>query len=516
MAVIPERIQLARGTAAAWTASNPVLLAGEAGWESDTGQMKVGDGVTYWTSLPYSIVSGTFDPTTYPAYVTNKSRSSTRLGDVSLYNKKASNSRHLRAGVGRARASQHHAQVVIGDSLSAGCIQGLAAPYGFDRANAWPISMRNELARHGAPIAGTGWVQMTDGNIGQDSRLSFTGTWSNAQLNYSFTTTAFDTVTFTPDMGGSYISVWVYDPGTGAGAYPFNISLNGAVVGGTLTSITGSAVFRTRTVAATVKTGDTITVTAGTNGLYIGGIRVWNPNGTEVHNIAQSSSQASGTGGRAWSDFSAANTLGFDWINAGGVSRTVVDGVLNSGSNILQSATAAFNDGDLGRQVFLTAGPGIQTLVSNTAYITGITDATHVTLSANAAANVTTQTVQIGADPSMVHIALGQNDLSGGASIPTTTTAITNIAAKFPNSDVALHVLAQPATSSIPAATYDAYVSALYDLADTLGCWLFDHRDREGVHTDVEAMHLSGDNLVHQNSAAYAAIGAAVALELLT
>jgi hypothetical protein len=53
MAVIPERIQLARGTAAAWTAANPVLLAGEAGFESDTGQLKFGDGATAWNSLTY-------------------------------------------------------------------------------------------------------------------------------------------------------------------------------------------------------------------------------------------------------------------------------------------------------------------------------------------------------------------------------------------------------------------------------------------------------------------------------
>jgi hypothetical protein len=54
MAIIPERIQLARGTAAAWTAANPVLLAGEVGWESDTGYLKFGDGVTAWTSLLYN------------------------------------------------------------------------------------------------------------------------------------------------------------------------------------------------------------------------------------------------------------------------------------------------------------------------------------------------------------------------------------------------------------------------------------------------------------------------------
>ena len=47
-------IQFRRGTAAAWTAANPILADGEAGCENDTGKFKIGNGVTVWTSLPYS------------------------------------------------------------------------------------------------------------------------------------------------------------------------------------------------------------------------------------------------------------------------------------------------------------------------------------------------------------------------------------------------------------------------------------------------------------------------------
>lgn len=48
-----QHIQLRRDTAATWTAVNPVLRAGEAGYESDTRRLKVGDGTTAWNSLPY-------------------------------------------------------------------------------------------------------------------------------------------------------------------------------------------------------------------------------------------------------------------------------------------------------------------------------------------------------------------------------------------------------------------------------------------------------------------------------
>lgn len=42
-----------RGTAALWTARNPVLAAGEVGYETDTKKTKMGDGATAWASLAY-------------------------------------------------------------------------------------------------------------------------------------------------------------------------------------------------------------------------------------------------------------------------------------------------------------------------------------------------------------------------------------------------------------------------------------------------------------------------------
>jgi len=47
------RIQLRKGLASAWTNTNPVLLSGEPGYESDTGKLKIGDGFSRWNVLPY-------------------------------------------------------------------------------------------------------------------------------------------------------------------------------------------------------------------------------------------------------------------------------------------------------------------------------------------------------------------------------------------------------------------------------------------------------------------------------
>ena len=51
---IQTRLQMRRDTAANWTSLNPVLLAGEIGFESDTRKMKFGDGTSTWTELHYA------------------------------------------------------------------------------------------------------------------------------------------------------------------------------------------------------------------------------------------------------------------------------------------------------------------------------------------------------------------------------------------------------------------------------------------------------------------------------
>lgn len=46
-------IQMRRGTAAEWTAANPLLAQGEIGTELDTHKWKCGDGTLHWNVLPY-------------------------------------------------------------------------------------------------------------------------------------------------------------------------------------------------------------------------------------------------------------------------------------------------------------------------------------------------------------------------------------------------------------------------------------------------------------------------------
>ena len=60
---VNTQLQFRRGTAAQWTSTNPVLAAGEFGYETDTGKAKIGNGSTAWTSLAYAITGEVGDIT---------------------------------------------------------------------------------------------------------------------------------------------------------------------------------------------------------------------------------------------------------------------------------------------------------------------------------------------------------------------------------------------------------------------------------------------------------------------
>ena len=50
---VNTRLQVRRGSGELWTSVNPTLYAGEIGYETNTGKLKIGDGLTTWTSLDY-------------------------------------------------------------------------------------------------------------------------------------------------------------------------------------------------------------------------------------------------------------------------------------------------------------------------------------------------------------------------------------------------------------------------------------------------------------------------------
>ena len=61
-------MQQKRATASRWTSLNPILLAGEIGFETDTNKIKIGDG-SHWNDLSYIVgagITGSYQPLTTP------------------------------------------------------------------------------------------------------------------------------------------------------------------------------------------------------------------------------------------------------------------------------------------------------------------------------------------------------------------------------------------------------------------------------------------------------------------
>lgn len=50
---VKTTFQFKRGKASKWQELNPILNAGEPGFEIDTGKLKIGNGVTPWNELVY-------------------------------------------------------------------------------------------------------------------------------------------------------------------------------------------------------------------------------------------------------------------------------------------------------------------------------------------------------------------------------------------------------------------------------------------------------------------------------
>jgi len=81
---VNTQLQVRRGSASQWTSANPTLAAGEFGFESDTGKIKVGTGSTAWTSLAYAGMSASSTET-----LTNKTvalDSNTVSGTIAQFN----------------------------------------------------------------------------------------------------------------------------------------------------------------------------------------------------------------------------------------------------------------------------------------------------------------------------------------------------------------------------------------------------------------------------------------------
>lgn len=240
-----------------------------------------------------------------PSYA--PSTATTFLPAFSAYNFKPSNTRKLRAGLGRAATGGICEIACIGDSLTAGATSTTT----WERLNSWPMKMRDELVRHGITDGGTGMVRNLDGATAFDARWSYSGVWNASFKTFTFIAAA-GSATFTTDKAGDRVTVGYYDDAGSPGG-TFTVSVNGAVGGAGFATVTnsGAAGWKQVTLSAAIAVGQTVVITRTAGTVYLRGTSVWNSTGgLLVHNIAQSGSAADGTGTDKWEDASAIDRLG--------------------------------------------------------------------------------------------------------------------------------------------------------------------------------------------------------------
>lgn len=122
------KIQFRRGTASEWNLANPILSQGEAGFETDTGRFKVGNGLTPWNSLVYS--SGVTGPTGSTPTVTIGTTTTLNPGvNASVANSGTATAAILNFGIPQGATGPQGIQGPTGPTGPTGA-QGITGPTG--------------------------------------------------------------------------------------------------------------------------------------------------------------------------------------------------------------------------------------------------------------------------------------------------------------------------------------------------------------------------------------------------
>ena len=177
------KIQLRRDTAANWTSANPTLSAGELGYESDTDKVKVGDGITAWTSLTY-LIDGTAGAETDPI-----------VGAVSGI-VKADGAGNISAA---SAGTDYQAPLTSGVDYQAPLVSGTSIK---------TINGSSILGSGDLTVAGAGGIALTDLSIGADAGASGQGgvAYDNTTGIFTYTPPSIPTDTSELTNNAGYIT----------------------------------------------------------------------------------------------------------------------------------------------------------------------------------------------------------------------------------------------------------------------------------------------------------------------
>jgi len=242
-----------RGTASAWTTTNPVLGDGELGLESDTGKIKFGNGAAVWSALPYAIPGGSGLQT----------RDSTGAWQ---------GFRNAMANAGNETLRW----LAIGDSITEGT--GVTS-----RADTWPIIVAEKLraAYPSLPQASpNGWTPIVQASSTLASHWTLAGSYTTT-ATFGFrgnaTATLNANATITGTVVGTSIDVW-HAKGTSSGT--FTVKVDGVQVGGSYggTAAATSSGYKQRVSLGAAGSHTVVITNNSAAAVYITGVTVFNGN----------------------------------------------------------------------------------------------------------------------------------------------------------------------------------------------------------------------------------------------
>lgn len=267
------------------------------------------------------------------------------------YNWKASNTRKTRAALGRARSGLGVTNFLfVGDSATEGKMDAT----NFNRLKAWPVELRSALAAVGIPAAGDGMVLGGSSVAPYDTRVTFTGTWTQ-NLGYASSVVNGATATWTFITSNTHFDVW-----SSGVSGQFTIKIDGGAVVATVNP-TGAATWVKTTVSTTAGVHSITITKTNTTATGIKAVNAYSASGVLVHNVA-----ASGWSAGDWNSF----TL---WYQHGGAVEVMLPDAsvdtlflcLGANDIALQSKTPAQTVASLSQYADRWVGPDIILLLEH-------------------------------------------------------------------------------------------------------------------------------------------------------
>lgn len=313
-----------------------------------------------------------------------------------VYNWKSTNTRKLRAALGRARAASGTANIMFyGDSAT----EGKLTTSSFNRAKSWPLAFRDTLESLGVPVSGDGMVVGGNGtgSTPYDPRVTFTGTWTQS-LGYANSTDAAGVATWTFTKPCTSIDIW-----SSGVSGAFQVRLDGVLQ--TTVNPNASSSWVKTTITGTLGTHVVTLTKTNTTATGIKALNAYGASGVLVHNMGISG-----------------------WSANDGITYTLWYQGEGSIEQVLPKAGLA--------AAFFCIGANDMVVLGRTA--------------AQAKADLATLIARWQTGPDIVLVAEEMNN-------------------------------------TLTQAGWEAYVTLLYDLADTLDCPLIDTYGRIGNYTTANA-----------------------------